>query len=51
MIQGVESANVVLMDRPPQGRAGLDVAPDGTWLLYVQDDQSQSDLMLVENFR
>ena len=27
------------------------VSPDGSWLLYVQDDQGGADLMLVENFR
>jgi Tol biopolymer transport system component len=29
----------------------LTVSPDGRWLLYSQDDQLGSDLMLVENFR
>ena len=46
-----EISDVAFMDRPPLGRAGLDVAPDGTWFVYAQDDQSQSDLMLIENFR
>ena len=27
------------------------VSPDGSWILYVQDDQRGADLMLVENFR
>ena len=27
------------------------VSPDGSWILYVQDDQPGADLMLVENFR
>jgi serine/threonine protein kinase len=30
---------------------GFDVSPDGRFLLYTQQDQSDSDLMLVENFR
>ena len=46
-----EISDVAFMDRPPQSRAGLDVAPEGTWFVYAQDDQSQSDLMLIENFR
>ena len=27
------------------------VSPDGSWILYVQEDQGGADLMLVENFR
>ena len=27
------------------------VSPDGSWILYVQNDQSGADLMLLENFR
>jgi Tol biopolymer transport system component len=33
----------------PAGR--ITVSPDEGWLLYVQYDQSGSDIMLVENFR
>src|SRR5262245_33520712 len=30
---------------------GLAVSPDGQWLLFTQNDQSGSDIMLMENFR
>ena len=30
---------------------GISLSPDERWLLYTQQDQSGSDLMLVENFR
>jgi hypothetical protein len=30
---------------------GLDVSPDGRYLIYAQLDDTASDLMLVENFR
>ncbi len=29
----------------------LAVSPDGRWILYSQADQTNSDIMLVENFR
>jgi hypothetical protein len=34
-----------------QVTAWISVAPDGRTLLYSQNDQAGSDLMLVENFR
>ncbi|MEP7336597.1 MAG: LpqB family beta-propeller domain-containing protein, partial [Acidobacteriota bacterium] len=33
------------------GFAGLDVSPDGRWLIWQQLDQEGSDIMLLENFR
>ncbi len=37
----------LLFDGPP----ALAVSPDGRWILYAQIDQSNSDIMLVDNFR
>jgi len=36
---------------PGQITVGLAVSPDHRWVLYVTQDLSGSDLMLVENFR
>jgi len=40
---------------PPKGIPGMDpafaVSPDGQWLLFGQADRSESDLMLVDDFR
>lgn len=33
------------------GFAGLDVSPDGRWLIWQRLDQQGSDIMLMENFR
>jgi len=30
---------------------GMDISPDGRWLLYTRADSVESDIMLVENFR
>ncbi|MCW5978027.1 MAG: serine/threonine-protein kinase [Bryobacteraceae bacterium] len=37
------------LDRPPAG--GLSLSPDGGHILFSQFDRSESDLMLVDNFR
>ena len=39
------------LEKPPWGPSPLDVSPDGSWFIYVQNDRDDSDLMLVENFR
>ena len=32
-------------------RDSFAVSPDGQWVLYVQEDENEADIMLVENFR
>jgi Tol biopolymer transport system component/DNA-binding winged helix-turn-helix (wHTH) protein len=41
----------VIEKRVPLAPPGFAVSPDGRWILLVQDDQSESDIMLMENFR
>jgi dipeptidyl aminopeptidase/acylaminoacyl peptidase len=33
------------------GAYGIDVSPDGKWLLYTRADSIESDVMIIENFR
>ena len=37
--------------RPVPFVSGMAVSPDERWILYTQEDQRSSDIMLVENFR
>jgi Tol biopolymer transport system component len=49
---GTQKVTVVSkLDRSTFVATPLDVSPDGKWFVWVQADQNDSDLMLVENFR
>jgi Tol biopolymer transport system component len=37
--------------RPWTNPEGLSISPDGRWILYTQEDRTDLDIMLVENFR
>ena len=41
----------VIEGEPQWVTPGLAVSPDGKWILYMQDDHKNDDIMLVENFR
>lgn len=45
--------NLLSIEKSKSGGFGgrLSVSPDGQWLIYVQTDQIENDIMLVENFR
>ena len=44
-----EVSHVAVLEDPPASW-GLSVSPDEQWILYVREE-SESDIMLVENFR
>jgi Tol biopolymer transport system component/serine/threonine protein kinase len=47
-----EMSHVVAIEKGlPRSGNSLAVSPDGQWLLYVQQEQSGANIMLVENFR
>ena len=40
-----------IVEIPKDFNDALSVSPDGRWLLYAQQDEENTDIMLVENFR
>ena len=49
---GRRVVQVATLDRKPVPFvSGIGVSPDGRWILYTQEDQRSSDIILVENFR
>ena len=47
----VGKVTLIYQEETPNGRYYLAISPDGQWFLYSDKQPSQSDLMLVENFR
>jgi hypothetical protein len=39
-----------IVKEPINWASNLAISPDGRWILYTQLDQSDSDIMLMENF-
>jgi hypothetical protein len=39
------------LEPPIRANPGFSVSPDHRWILFAQKDQSNADIMLVENFR
>ena len=46
-----EAKTVVPLAHDPTSNPGLNISPDGRWLIYSIDDYRNLDIMLVENFR
>ena len=52
-LESSETSVAAQLERPLGGVGSVPVAvaPDRSWFLYVSQDQSDADLMLVEGFR
>jgi eukaryotic-like serine/threonine-protein kinase len=47
-----QSSQIAVLDQPfPGSGVRLSLPADGRWLLYDQVDRSESDIMLIDNFR
>jgi len=47
---GRVSQVLVLEGRPALDEPGIAISPNGKWLLYTQEDNRGSDIVLVENY-
>jgi len=39
------------LDHDPTSKPGLNLSPEGQWLIYSIDDYRSLDIMLLEDFR
>ena len=46
-----ETKNFGVVEKPVPPGPNFSVGPSGRWVLFTQVDRSESDLMLLENFR
>jgi len=46
-----QATQIAQLEKRVLGGPSLAVSSDGRWILYVQVDRNDTDLMLVENFR
>jgi Tol biopolymer transport system component len=45
------TTKIAPLEHDPTSNPGLNLSPDGQWLIYSMDDYRSLDIMLVENFR
>jgi Tol biopolymer transport system component/DNA-binding winged helix-turn-helix (wHTH) protein len=46
-----EVSELVALDKDPGSNPGLNISPDGRWLIYAKEDFCNHDIILLDNFR